>query len=115
MSQGLPRLRLEGRSAPVRGREAAAVPERDRERALGQHPLDLFQQSLGGCHARPETSGSVSFMARRAAVLAALMMLAAVPGASIGAEADTASKESRIAKSVRLKSFGSCAALVRYG
>jgi Beta propeller domain len=54
-------------------------------------------------------------MARRAALIAALALLAAVPGASMAAEAGSASRKSRIAKSVRLKAFGSCGALVRYG
>ena len=54
-------------------------------------------------------------MARRAAVIAVLTLFAAVPCTSTAAEADSASRKSRIAKSVRLKAFGSCAALVRYG
>jgi uncharacterized secreted protein with C-terminal beta-propeller domain len=54
-------------------------------------------------------------MVRRLAVIAAFTLLAAVPGASMAAEADTADRKSRIAKSVRLKSFASCGALVRYG
>ena len=54
-------------------------------------------------------------MARRAAVIAVFTLLAAIPCVSVAAGADSASRKSRIAKSVRLKSFDSCGALVRYG
>ena len=54
-------------------------------------------------------------MAKRVAAITALMLLAAVPGTSFAVDADGSARKSRIAKSVRLKAFGSCAALVRYG
>ena len=54
-------------------------------------------------------------MATRVALIAALGLLAALPASSIAADADSAGKKTRIAKSVRLKAFGSCGALVRYG
>jgi uncharacterized secreted protein with C-terminal beta-propeller domain len=54
-------------------------------------------------------------MAKRVAVITALTLLAGLPGTSLAVDADSSARKSRIAKSVRLKSFGSCAALVRYG
>jgi hypothetical protein len=54
-------------------------------------------------------------MATRAAAVAALTLLAAAPGATIAAENEGSDSRAPIAKQVRLKSFGSCGALVRYG
>jgi hypothetical protein len=55
-------------------------------------------------------------MARRAALIMALLLLGALPGASPAADAvGHSAGKSRIAKKVRLKSFASCGALVRYG
>jgi hypothetical protein len=54
-------------------------------------------------------------MAMRAAAIAALTLFAAAPGVSIAAEADGSAGKSPVGKRVRLKSFGSCGALVRYG
>ena len=54
-------------------------------------------------------------MAQRAAVLAALTLLGALPAASVAESAADSAKKTRVAKKVRLKSFGSCGALVRYG
>ena len=54
-------------------------------------------------------------MAQRVAMLIALTLLAGLPSTSVAADAEGSARKSRIAKSVRLKSFGSCAALVRYG
>src|SRR5688500_7798719 len=54
-------------------------------------------------------------MAQRAAVLAALMLLGALPAASVAESAADSATKTRVAKKVRLKSFGSCGALVRYG
>jgi Beta propeller domain len=54
-------------------------------------------------------------MAQRVAVLIALTLLAGLPGTSFAVDSGSSAGKSRIAKSVRLKSFGSCAALVRYG
>jgi hypothetical protein len=54
-------------------------------------------------------------MAKRVAAITALTLLAGFPSTSIAVDADSSARKSRIGKSVRLKSFGSCAALVRYG
>src|SRR5687768_7574425 len=54
-------------------------------------------------------------MAQRAAALAALMLLGALPAASVAESAADSATKTRVAKKVRLKSFGSCGALVRYG
>ena len=57
-------------------------------------------------------------MPRLAAALLALLALALAPAASVaaGGDADAAAKKrERLAKQVRLKAFGSCRGLVRYG
>lgn len=54
-------------------------------------------------------------MAKLVAAVTALTLLAGFPSTSIAVDTDSSARKSRIAKSVRLKSFGSCAALVRYG
>jgi Beta propeller domain len=55
-------------------------------------------------------------MPRRALVILALVALATVPAASVAAGADAAAKQrTKLAKQARLKAFGSCKGLVRYG
>jgi hypothetical protein len=55
-------------------------------------------------------------MARRVAAVIALTVLAALPATSMATDASGSAAKSRIAKKkLRLKSFGSCGALVRYG
>jgi hypothetical protein len=54
-------------------------------------------------------------MARRVCVVIALTVLAALPATSVAADGAPLASKSRIAKKVRLKAFGSCGALVRYG
>ena len=54
-------------------------------------------------------------MARRALVVVALAVFATLPAASVAADGGGSASKSRIAKKLRLRSFGSCGALVRYG
>lgn len=57
-------------------------------------------------------------MPRLAAALLVLLSLALAPAASVAADGDAdaaANKRQRLAKQVRLKAFGSCKGLVRYG
>jgi hypothetical protein len=54
-------------------------------------------------------------MARRALVVVVLSAFGALPAASVAADVEGSASKSRLAKKVRLKSFGSCGALVRYG
>jgi uncharacterized secreted protein with C-terminal beta-propeller domain len=55
-------------------------------------------------------------MPRRALIVLVLVALAVVPAASVAAGAEAAAKQrAKLAKQARLKAFGSCKGLVRYG
>ena len=68
--EGAGRAHAEGRPAGAVGRrQAAAVPQRDRERALGKRLCERFPEFEGGVRAAQATGSATSFSAWRCGVI----------------------------------------------